>query len=429
MAAFFFFFFDELWHISEIQQAFENICLNKMLSDGYFDMSAYIYGRLKREELYAQLVSNNSKYAPLYRGRFPRKEDAYSVWHKRIGEKDHDSNNGNHRLSDLEAKAIVNWVYRILKKTEEKVSFTKQILEQSKRLRGIEADIKIENGVVYNDKKVEIHFFSSISSVSDYVSSLQKKHTLFFRGHADPNYILQPSIMRSKQLLENESKLYQDLIINCPDDFEKCYSHLEKLVKMQHYGLPTRLLDITRNLLVALHFACESKTENFGELILISPEAHEVKYPHSDVVSILASLPLFSYETQQTFAKLASDTQVPESDFNKKVVQLIQEVRLEKPAFQSEIKKVDLINNFIVLALKNNNRIIKQDGAFIICGLSNHEKTLEEFRYKENGKSIIILIDKKKRIREQLETFSINHATLFPEIECVAEYLKRKYSI
>lgn len=30
-------------------------------------------------------------------------------------------------------------------------------------------------------------------------------------------------------------------------------------------------------------------------------------------------------------------------------------------------------------------------------------------------------------VLEQLETFSINRATLFPEIECVAEYLKNKY--
>ena len=117
-----------------------------------------------------------------------------------------------------------------------------------------------------------------------------------------------------------------------------------------------------------------------------------------------------------------------EHEFNKRVSRLIHEVRLEKPAFLSEIKKDDIISNFIVYALKNNDRIVKQDGAFILCGLPDGEKSLEEFRYRENGKKIVVLIDGKKKFLDQLETFSINHAALFPEIECVAEYLKNKYT-
>ena len=41
--------------------------------------------------------------------------------------------------------------------------------------------------------------------------------------------------------------------------------------------------------------------------------------------------------------------------------------------------------------------------------------------------TLVILFDGKKKFLEQLETFSINRAALFPEIECVAEYLKNKY--
>lgn len=428
-AFFYFYFFDDLYYIRDIQQAFKNVCLDKMLSDGYFDMSVYIFGRLKKEDMYARLVSSKSKYAALYQGRFPNKDTASSVWRQKMGEDAYSINDEETKLTYLESSAIVNWVYKALKNSEERNTFTKELLGRIKELYGIENDIRFAKGVVYNAKKVEIHFLSSVSSINSYISSLKKKTgTLFFRGHADPNYILRPSIMRTSHLAQNESKIYHELIINCPDDFEKCYSHLEKLVKMQHYGLPTRLLDITRNPLVALYFACESNPESYGELILISPENHEIKYPQSDTVSILASLPVFPYEKQQEFGQLAADPSVSEHEFNKRVSRLIHEVRLEKPAFLSEIKKDDIISNFIVYALKNNDRIVKQDGAFILCGLPDGEKSLEEFRYRENGKKIVVLIDGKKKFLEQLETFSINHAALFPEIECVAEYLKNKYT-
>ena len=369
-AFFYFYFFDDLYYIEDIQQAFKNICLDKMLSDGYFDMSAYIFGRLKKEDIYARLVASKSRYAVLYRGRFPNKNTASSVWRQKMGEGSYNDDTYRSRceLTYLESSAIVNWVYKTLKNSEERNTFTKELLGQIKELHGIQNDIRFSKGVVYNAEKVEIHFLSSVSSVNSYVSLLKKEAgTLFFRGHANPNYILRPSIMRTPRLLQNESEIYHELIINCPDDFEKCHTHLEKLVKMQHYGLPTRLLDITRNPLVALYFACESNPESYGELVLISPENHE-------------------------------------------------------------IKKDDLVSSFIVYALKNNDRIVKQDGAFILCGLPDGERSLEEFRYRENGKKVVILIDGKKKLLEQLETFSINRAALFPEIECVAEYLRNKYT-
>jgi hypothetical protein len=270
---------------------------------------------------------------------------------------------------------------------------------------------------------------SSISQVNSFIAYItQEKEKLFFRGHANPNYYLLPSIMRSVRLEQNESKMYHELLINCPNDFEKCLTHLEKLVEMQHYGLPTRLLDITRNSLVALFFVCESQPEAYGELVLISADEHVIKYPQSDTASILASLPVFSYDQQRSFCEWAEDNTVNNEEFNRYVRRLIHEVRLEKPAFQPEINKNDLLNSYIVYALKNNNRIVKQDGAFILCGLRNTSHSLEEFRYKEYGKKVIVLITHKQRILEQLEAFSVNRAALFPEIECVSEYIKDKYS-
>lgn len=427
---YYYYFYDELYYINDIKQAFRKVCLNKMLSDGYFDMSVYISGRLRKEDMYAQLTSHKSKYAVLYKKAFPKYEEAYSAWIALFGKEDYSNTDlRNADLSYEDSVAIVNWVYRTMSNSEERTQFTLSLFEQIKDLYGIKNDIKFTKGVFYNSTNVELFFYSSVSSISKHISSINTNGgTLFFRGHSDPNYTLCPSIMRSNKLYANESKLYNDLLIECPDDFEKCHSHLEKLVKMQHYGLPTRLLDITRNLLVALYFACESHQESLGELVLISAGTDEIKYPQSDTVSILASIPAFSYKKQQFFLRLANDPSITNGTFNKRVERLVHEVRLEKPAFRAEINKTDLLNSYVVYALKNNSRIIKQDGAFILCGLSDDKGALESFRYTENNKRTIILIDNKKKILEELRAFSINRASLFPEIECVAEYLKGLYS-
>lgn len=424
----FYFFFEELYYKQAVQEAFQNICLDKMLSDGYFDMSVYIYGRIRKEDMYASLTAHKSRYAVLYQGAYPKEDTASSEWHIKIEEKDYANDTPQAALTYEESGAIVNWVYRALRNAQEREDFTKALFHQLKELHHIQDQVRFSKGVVYNSAKVELHFLSSVSGINTFISSLKKRSgTLFFRGHANPNYILRPSIMRTARLQQNESKLYHELLINCPDDFERCHTHLEKLVKMQHYGLPTRLLDITRNLLVALYFACESQPGTYGELVLISAKNHEIKYPQSDTVSILASLPVFSAQKQREFYDLATDPGVSDTQFNKKAGRLVHEIRLEKPAFQAEIRKQDILDSCIVYALKNNNRIIKQDGAFILCGMSAGTGALEEFRYREHGKKVIVLLEKKKKLLEQLETFSINRAALFPEIECVSEYLRDKY--
>lgn len=126
-----------------------------------------------------------------------------------------------------------------------------------------------------------------IENVTQFVEAIRHiaindQTELFFRGHADRDYVAEPAIFRNKEHLKNEKHLFNDMITQCPEEFKDCQYTFEYLVKMQHYGLPTRLLDITSNALVALYFACCSSDDfvcdEQGNVIYVTDEKNNIKY-------------------------------------------------------------------------------------------------------------------------------------------------------
>lgn len=101
-----------------------------------------------------------------------------------------------------------------------------------------------------------------INSVSEFIEKIvpldkEGGAEIFYRGHADRDWELLPSIFRTPNGIANEHLLFRDMVAHLPQNFSSCKSALDYLVQMQHYELPTRLLDVTTNPLIALYFACQ----------------------------------------------------------------------------------------------------------------------------------------------------------------------------
>lgn len=260
-------------------------------------------------------------------------------------------------------------------------------------------------------------------------------HSFYYRGQYNEKWNILPSVFRP-EYINKESYLYHEIMVRCPDEFNAA-SHLDILVKMQHYDCPTRLLDVTSNPLVALYFACKNygcekcEKEKRGIVYLMRVSNECIAYSDSDRVLMLSCLAKFDTEAKRELIKQVNES-LSEKKFTQKkggssyqesiVEQLFHEISREVPSFKREMVPMDLLKPIVVKPKRMNERILKQDGAFIINGLCDVSEEIT-FRLKTMVDEVLT-IENKEQILNELDSIGINEASLFPEVDKVAGYLK-----
>lgn len=235
-----------------------------------------------------------------------------------------------------------------------------------------------------------------INSVCEFLKTLKKKRAkskalFWYRGHADKSWSLLPGYHRLKSpppesVLMNRFKQNANLLLTSPPK-----SSFEWLFIMQHYGVPTRLLDWTESPLVALYFAVTSEKSKAGAVWILDP------------------------------VKLNQSTKAKPEDY--RFVPAFEDERVSSYDTLSVENSPELgIEPLAVMATRNNARIQAQLGAFTISHKS--PKKLEEIGDRSHLTCLEIPADKKPSIAEDLEILAFGKFQVFPELASVGDIVR-----
>ncbi|MDF2542842.1 MAG: hypothetical protein K0S47_2560 [Herbinix sp.] len=231
---------------------------------------------------------------------------------------------------------------------------------------------------------------------------------LWYRGLKDQNFVMLPSIARKSHNAELErfylsqfkSKAvpYLGHLPSYPFS-DGLMDYWDWLFLMQHYGVPTRLMDWTEDALVALTFAVD-----------MNLTVEEVK--EDPAVWLLNPIKLneaFKFD----------------KNYPKGYIPNVEEATVSKQFGEKSDSKNK--RPAAVYGPQNNPRIISQKGVFTIFPNVKYMEALdllpgsEDFLYK-----IVICKERRGEINEQLRRLGITKAQLFPEITSIADEIRQE---
>ena len=254
-------------------------------------------------------------------------------------------------------------------------------------------------------------YINNLSQFIDWTMSLRESegvptfpiHNIFFRGHASEQWELKAGIFRDENKIANEHDCFRTASNRCWAEVSS-FDNLEKLVYFQHFGLFTRLLDVTYNPLVALFFACQGE-DNDGQVRYGSCERHDIK-----TVKIIADV-IAKYDLEEQYSSKEWLQRLADS-YNMRSGEILGEM---------------LSTPYYIEAPNNSSRIVAQRGAFLMTPLLT--KTYDSYIFTKDfdfdevnddnlmfGKrNVIIKNENKPQILDELRRVGIDEYSIFPD--------------
>lgn len=241
----------------------------------------------------------------------------------------------------------------------------------------------------------------SISSKTEGVDALAfDPGRWYYRGQSNKDWPLKPSVLRIKEeeVPLNEHYLLKRANLILWNEASHLNSCLEKMIFFQDYGLPTRLLDVTFNPLIALYMACSEKREQTNDGIVYCGCRVD---GHNHKIANLSAKYVFE-----------KDLQSWEVNFNSFVK-------------KENVNIDDFLLPLFVESPFSNPRIEAQNGAFIMSPLfikgSGDSLLLNREGFEKTDifedKVAIIPCDFKESILRELFVLGISDGSIYKDID------------